>query len=109
MKLKELRQKLTCFDGLKPSAYPVSCYLDSEGQKLEDIKNAFLVYAPVDTDSDSSDAQLVRAGVWNKNDCGTLFVESPTTSIPIARVNPKEQVDLAIGWITEKGEVIIRR
>lgn len=114
MELKELRQKAAgCLDiqPSKPSSCPVHCFVEeSTDGKLETIDNAFLVYAPIDIDTeDSSDAQLVRAGIWNREDCGTLHIESPNFSLPIARINPKEQVDLALGWITEKGEVIIRR
>ncbi len=109
MELKKLRMELT--DSLnKPSAFPVTCFVqDSEGTKLEEIEKAFLVFNPTDLGSDLSDAQLVRANIWKAEDCGMLYLESPSGSIALARINPEEQVDLTPGWITEKGEVIIRR
>lgn len=105
--LRELRKTTGANDS--PTMVPVVCFMENESGNLEPIENAVLVYAPVDIVDETSDAQLVRAGTWNKADCGMLHLVSPYHSIQIARINPKEQVDLAIGWITEKGEVIIRR
>lgn len=107
MELRELRKSTGISE--KPTLTPVTCFLESEDGKLVEMEEAFLVYKPVEITDETSDAQLVRAGTWSKDECGMLHVINPIHSIQIARVNPKEQVDLAIGWITEKGEIIIRK
>ena len=93
----------------KDYRYLTSCFVQylNEESFLSEIDSAELVIKSPDNNDTSSDAQLVRSKIWHKDECGTLWIESSTLTLQLARVNPREALDLQVGWITEKGEVII--
>lgn len=57
----------------------------------------------------TSEAQLVRAQIWQPYEVGWLTLNAKGEEIWLAKVNPREQVDLELGWITAKGEIVLRR
>jgi hypothetical protein len=87
--------------------YEVEAYIQNN-DTLDHLGESILIINEIDENSDSPDAQLIRSGVWNKKECCTLSLKSDKYIVHLARVNPSEKVNLIAGWITEKGEIIIK-
>jgi len=99
-------KKILCSDKTEYK-YLVACFIKTKEGVLFEIEDAYVTLRCYSENDDWSDAQLVRQGIWNKNDCGLLWIESPRQNILLARVNPYEVVNIESGYITELGEIII--
>lgn len=81
----------------------------SECLGIQPAGKTLLFYELIDPESQNSDAQLVRAEVWKREDCGALKAVLDQETVILAKVNPDECIDVERGWITEKGEFVLRR
>lgn len=104
---KERKTRMNCSNCSGSLIAPVTCYVENN-ENLIEIGNCSLVISNLNEDDQSSDAQLVRAGVWKNEDCAMLYLTSQEFTVRLAKVNPEEESNLTQGWITEKGEVILK-
>jgi len=76
---------------------------------LIDIGRRLVFFTEQDPNSSyQPEAQLVRMGVWKKEDVGWLWTRLPSGKVCfLAKATPKTEEDLNPGWITEKGIFVV--
>jgi len=79
------------------------------GEELQRKGEIKLYYAEQNPNGISKEAQIIRAGVWKTYQVSWLWIWYRNKRIWLARVNPDEKSYLSIGWISNRGEVIIER
>lgn len=68
-----------------------------------------LFYVDTDPNAKSPEAQLIRAGIWNPYDCGWLLASIKGNTVMLAKVTPSEKTDLDDGWMTNSGQLVLKR
>lgn len=95
-------------DGITRRTTNVVGHLHGE-KTLKPIGAVPLIYQDQNPEDDTTEAQLVRSGEWKEHEIGWLYTIINDRIIWLAKASPCEQVDLCQGWITELGQLIVRR
>ena len=68
-----------------------------------------MFYIDTDPEAKSPEAQLIRVGMWKPYEAGWLVLNIKGDSLLLAKVTPSEQSDLDEGWVTDSGQLVLRR
>lgn len=91
----------------KEENVPIKTFHDSD----DTIRNAGmvkLIYEDQNPDEQTTEGQMIRGGICQSYEVGKLFIFFDKRRVDLAKVTPEEKIDIAEGWFSEKGELILR-
>lgn len=95
-------------DGIMRKRIMIVGHLQSD-EELEPLGQIQMIFQEQDEQDETTEAQLVRSGEWKRHQVGWLYTFINDERLWLAKANPCEKIDLCQGWITESGQLIIRR
>lgn len=94
--------------GLLQKSIPVSVFLLKDKQYTL-LGNGVLCYADQDPSIDTTDAELLRVGVYEAEDVGSMWVYVNRNTYMLAKISPAGAEALIPGFLSENWEVYIEK
>jgi len=95
-------------DGIMRKRITVVGYLQTD-EELKPLGQIQMIFQEQNEEDETTEAQLVRSGEWKRHQVGWLYTHLGNKKVWLAKASPCEKLDLCNGWITESGQLIIRR
>lgn len=95
-------------DGIMRKRMTILGHLQDD-EELKPLGQIQMIFQEQNNKDGTTEAQLVLSGEWKCHEVGWLYTHLEGEKVWLAKASPCEKVDLSQGWITETGQLIIRR